>query len=64
MKALVDKAGGAVTVAGRARVGYATVYRAMQGQRPGRVQVYALALALGTTEAAIEAAIDRSKGAA
>lgn len=59
-KDLVDGAGGALTVASRARVGYATVYRATKGTVPGQLQLWALSRVLGQSETALRALIEAS----
>lgn len=61
----VERLGGAQAVASAARVGYATVYRALKGNVPERVQVYALSLTLGISEDELKAEIQAAaKGAA
>lgn len=65
LRAAIKARGGAVRVAAAARVGYATIYRAMQGTVPGAVQLWAIATVLGVTEDTLRAAILASaKGAA
>lgn len=50
-----------VDIASRARVGAATLYRAMKGGMPHTPQVLAIAAVLGVSEGALRCAIERSR---
>ena len=60
LKALIKRNGGAVNVAAKARVGYATVYRLTQGTVPGELQLWAIATVLGMTPDQLRALATRA----